>query len=209
MTVQIQAGERFNMLVAVEPAGKDKHGRFMWRCKCDCGGTTTLSATRLKGGVTKSCGCQKSAGNSRTHGLSHTKTHEAWKALKQRCKNPKRANWEDYGGRGITYDPAWESFETFLADMGEAPDRGMIDRIDNDGPYCKANCKWSNRKEQNNNKRNNHILEYDGKTMTISQWSDYLGIPKTNITMRLWRGWSVERALTVGRFDRAGRLHKP
>jgi hypothetical protein len=76
--------------------------------------------------------------------------------MKRRCKDSKRADYKYYGGRGITYDPAWESFDNFLADMGERPehvDAWSLDRIDNNGNYCKENCRWASPQQQAGNKR--------------------------------------------------------
>lgn len=85
------------------------------------------------------------------HGWSGTKLYMCWKRLKVRCNNKNSTNYHRWGGRGITYDPKWEKFEGFLKDMeykwlcakrkykNEAL---SIDRINNDGDYCKKNCRF-------------------------------------------------------------------
>jgi len=75
-----------------------------------------------------------------------------------RCTNQKHAQWDDYGGRGITVCERWRaSFENFLEDMGGRPSEfHSLDRVKNDllvDSYSKANCRWATRDVQNNNTR--------------------------------------------------------
>lgn len=66
-------------------------------------------------------------------------TYNSWRAMKRRCNHPKCSHHK----RGITYDPRWESFEAFYADMGDRPTGQVLSRRDHDGPYCLLNCEWA------------------------------------------------------------------
>jgi hypothetical protein len=83
-----------------------------------------------------------------------TAEYRAWHGMKTRCSNPKRSDWKNYGGRGISVCERWASFESFLADMGPKPSaRHTMDRIDNDGNYEPGNCRWATWDLQSRNKR--------------------------------------------------------
>lgn len=103
---------------------------------------------------------------------------------------------KNYGGRGITVCDRWRVFELFLEDMGEKPAGLTIDRKDNNGNYCKENCRWITPKQQGENKRNNRWIRVGQETRTMAQWSEITGIDKTTIYERIKRGWDEARAVT-------------
>lgn len=121
-----------------------------WNCLCDCGNHTTVNSLKLRTGHTKSCGCLRTKTKSTlTHGLSNkSRTYRSWKEMRQRCTNKNSGKWKWYGGRGITFCDRWNSYELFLADMGERPDGKTLDRIDSDGNYEPSNCRWASAKQQ-------------------------------------------------------------
>jgi hypothetical protein len=84
----------------------------------------------------------------------------------------------------------------FLADMGERPAGTSIERIDNNGDYEPNNCKWATRKEQGNNKRSNRRIEFNGETLTLSQWSRKIGVKPATLGFRLRSGWPMSRAMS-------------
>ena len=87
------------------------------------------------------------------HGSKHP-LYETWMNMRRRCENPNSTNYKNYGARGIKVCDRWQSFENFLADMGEKPDPALtLDRTNNEGDYEPDNCRWATRKEQRANKR--------------------------------------------------------
>jgi len=115
----------------------------------------------------------------------------------ERCHNPKATKYAAYGGRGIHVCERWKSFVLFYADMGSPPTADhQLDRIDNNGDYSPQNCRWATRIQQARNRRNNHLLEFNGLRLTISEWSERTGISYENIKNRVNNlGWSPARAL--------------
>lgn len=87
------------------------------------------------------------------HGMSGTKTYRVWHAMIERCTKTYCKDYKAYGGRGITFEKKWATFEGFFEDMGEQPPGLELDRTDNNGNYCKENCRWITHKENCNNRR--------------------------------------------------------
>lgn len=157
----------FNRLTVLELAPKPwKDTRAEWLCVCSCGKETRVKGQVLLRGESQSCGClrkephavlpKRKIKHGHKVGGKASRTYNTWQAMKDRVNNPKVHNYALYGGRGITIDPRWEAdFTEFLRDMGERPANMTLDRIDNDGPYNKANCRWSTPSQQqlNNSKK--------------------------------------------------------
>lgn len=131
-------------------------------------------------------------------GKNRTPEYGIWHGMKDRCSNPKSDRWLRYGGRGIRVCERWlNSFENFYADMGPRPSSDhQIDRIDNDGDYEPGNCRWVTRLVNSNNKESSRMIEFRGKTQSLSQWAREVGLTKGALETRLNTGWTVERALT-------------
>ena len=190
------SGHSFGMLTASSQT-RAKSGRRAWVCRCECGGTTTVTTDHLKSGHTKSCGClfikarmaPASHGHS-TNGVSPT--YRSWAGMLGRCRN--KSN-KVYGGRGVSVCDRWRSFESFLGDMGECPSGMSIDRLNNDLGYSPENCKWSNRLDQSSNRRTTRWYEAMGKRLPIADWCRELGLNYSMVYGRLQNGWGIEEAL--------------
>ena len=202
-------GFRFGSLTVLQLGEKQRpmNGAW-WLCLCDCGTQKNIPATDMVQGKINSCGCEHAEriGNANiTHGKSKSRTYKLWMAMRNRCD---RIN-QDYSCRGIVYDERWKSFENFLEDMGEAPEGLSLDRIDCNGNYHKANCRWATRLEQANNTRANVFIEWDGKRQTRSQWEKELGMRPTTLRSRIRAGWPMERAMKPLAWLEAGNTPEP
>ena len=123
-----------------------------------------------------------------------------WRAMHNRCYNPKNKSYADYGLRGIFVAPEWhggDGFRRFCADMGNPPEGCSLDRRDNAGPYSKHNCRWATQVEQASNKRNNRHIEAGGETLTLAAWARRLGCTSAAILARIKSGMAEELAVTL------------
>lgn len=119
-----------------------------------------------------------------------------WASMIRRCRVPEDAAYHNYGGRGITVCPEWQNSKTFCewwdsafsAYDGDKTQRLCVDRIDNNGPYSPDNCRLATYKINANNKRTNRMLTHDGKTLTMSQMAEEIGISYKILNGRMYNG---------------------
>ena len=78
--------------------------------------------------------------------------YRSWQGAIQRCTNPNKHGFKNYGGRGISVCQRWRGrgigFKNFIEDMGKRPAGYSLDRIDTNGDYCPDNCRWADKSTQ-------------------------------------------------------------
>lgn len=201
-------GERVGLLTVVSREHRDPKLGRMFKCRCDCGNEALVPHSNLLNWNTKSCGCLKRRkADLPFAGASRLREYQTWKHMLQRCHDPKTKSFGNYGAKGITVCERWRnSFADFLTDMGKAPTpKHTLDRIDTFAGYSPENCRWATMKEQQNNKTSNTLVTYNGMTMNVKQWSEYLGVSRANLHYRLKAGWPLEKVFSKGLFDVRGR----
>jgi len=196
-------GQKFGKLTVLKKVESDKYGHTRWLCQCDCGNETKVAGYHLKDKTISSCGCYQKEVKSvlhLKHGQCRTRLYGIYNGIKKRCYNKKEKNYTKYGARGIVVCDEWlDDFMNFYSwSMANGyKDNLTIDRIDVNGNYEPNNCRWTTQKTQQNNRRDNHLITYNGKTQTLSQWASELKIDYDCLEARINRHkWSIERALT-------------
>lgn len=198
-------GRRFGRLTVIRYIGW-RNGRppAIWLCRCECGNEKQVARNNLVNGRIKSCKClmrERTGERSTTHGHKKgrkvTREYVAFQAAKDRCSNAANQAYRNYGGRGIEF--RFGSFEEFLAYLGPKPSpKHSLDRYPNvNGHYEPGNVRWATATEQQNNKRNNRVIEFRGEKATTAEWCRRLGVPVQLVFQRLHYGWCDECALTT------------
>ena len=206
-------GQRFGRLIALERVVEGQYRR--WRCVCDCGREKLVNPSNLKSGMTQSCGCYRDQRIRETcmiHGASRFPSggkrkpeYAIWRAMRQRCANPKDSNFRKYGGRGITVCERWTKGEDglhpylcFLNDMGPRPSTfHSIERLNNSEGYSPSNCVWATAQRQAMNRRCTFYVLWQGSQVPLGDLCRKLNLSFTLVYGRIKRGWSVDKALAT------------
>lgn len=179
--LEIFPGVRFGRLEVLGTAFRAAVSkRPTWCCvvRCECGRPPDVICTSsLTGGLTRSCGCLRRelvGAKRRTHGGSTDGLCRIWYDIRKRCRDDGCSAFKNYGGRGITIDPQWDTYESFRDwSLANGYAEGLqIDRIDNDGPYSPDNCRWTTRKVNMRNMRRNTVLTAFGERKTMVEWAE-------------------------------------
>lgn len=161
---------------------------------CVCGTQKLVELRRLHS--SSSCGCKlaETVGNAnRTHGMCLSLTYKRWAAMWTRCTNPNCSSYENYKGRLPVEE--WRSFPVFLADMGECPIGYSLERVDNDLPYSKENCKWIPKNLQSKNTKKSIRLLHNGVEICLADAVRIAGTKYTTTLYRLRSGKSITEIL--------------
>ena len=195
-------GKRFGKWTVIKDLPKEK-GRRMELCVCECGTKRKVFFGSLINGKSLSCGCNQDYKYKYTKDVpNRERLLRIYKGMIKRCCNPNEVAYKHYGQRGISICNEWINENTGFENFAKwANDNGYneklsIDRIDVNGNYEPSNCRWVTAAEQSRNKRNNMYLTYNGKTMTITEWSREVGCTYNTILYRLLRGWDIEDVIT-------------
>lgn len=175
-------GQVYGRLKLIKFVGKTHNNIPLFECKCSCGNTITVKLYSLRSGNTKSCGCYRSeytANKNIKHGLSNCELYSIWKAIRQRCYNPKCKDYKYYGAVGVKLSDEWDKdFHKFYTDMYQeycnhiskyGNKNTSLDRINPNGNYCKENCHWVTWAEQNSSA---HKRVFKGNTEVIGRGND-------------------------------------
>ena len=145
-------GQRFGRLALSRVLeARAPNGEIVCECVCDCGATTYKTASKLKSGHSRSCGClvrDMLRARQTKHGHFHEPEYRVWTNMQKRCSHPSFARW--YGN--IRVCERWASYELFLQDVGRKPaPSASLDRIDPNGHYEPSNVRWTTRNVQARN----------------------------------------------------------
>lgn len=188
---------KFGRWTLLKPSKKE--GKFTWICRCDCGTVREVYEDTILSGASKSCGCYKKellSCRETTHSMTHTRIYNIYHNMLQRCYNSNNNRYKDYGGRGITICESWMCENGFMNFYQWAINNGYkenltIDRINRDGNYEPANCRWVTKKEQDCNKRNNIFFEFCGIKKCLKEWVTLMNWNYSKYSARAYRKTTV------------------
>lgn len=208
-------GQRFGWLVVTGFAGsKSNNGgrlRSYWSCICDCGNPYEGRGEDLKSGNTRSCGCQHYQEGEKNHFYKHgMREHPLYKRfchIVERCYRPNHKNYKNYGGRGIKCHQPWlddrslfiKYLEGLYPNVYDMIEEGIdqIDRYpDKNGNYEPGNIRLVDSRTNNNNRRNNRMVDVFGEILTLADAvRKYAVVDYSTVLRRINHGWHPEKAL--------------
>lgn len=188
------AGQKFGSWTVIERTISNVGGKVHWLCRCKCGVEKEIITGNLINNKSTQCkDCYQLI-----HGRHGTSEYNIWQGLKSRCQVPTDPAYPSYGGRGITVCERWMAFENFYEDMGNRPSKEYsLDRVDNNGPYSKDNCRWATRKQQARNRRTTLRVWFNGEEKPLKEWAEIFEINYHTLWSRIKNGWPTDKAITT------------
>ena len=182
--IDLGVGARFGQWTTLRPDDTPRRAASFWWCECECGTVKLVRSCDLRSGRSGGCGCKKNEkltkhGHAHLHGAPTRQSVEysTWVRAIGRCYDQGNNSYHRYGARGIAMCAEWrESFAAFLRDMGPRPPGTSIDRIDNNGNYSPANCRWATRSEQAINRRSTRWVTYKGERLCLKELAKKIGM---------------------------------
>lgn len=168
-------------------------------CLCNCGNSVEIAQHLVASKSVSNCGC-------RNHQMSKSPTYESWASMKARCLNKNDTNYNNYGGRGITLDPRWHTFQNFLEDMGERTKTQSLERLDVNGNYESSNCIWLEKNLQSKNTRSTVSITIEGETQNLTYWLNKFNVSHASYNKRIQRGLSPVEALNSASLEKNHRI---
>lgn len=187
-------GQKFGRLIVLDNEPIRIKGQTYWNCKCICGNEGYIFSGNLTKRKIQSCGCLLDEHRKELYkyAIKYNKKHPSktrrlygvYSLMKRRCYNSNCKAYKNYGARGIKICDEWlEDFMNFYNwaitngyDINAKRGIYTIDRIDVNGNYEPSNCRFITIKQQQNNRTNNRLITFNGKTKTVAQWCEYYGI---------------------------------
>jgi len=192
--LEVKIWQRFGKWTAL--AVEKKWTKRLVKCQCECWYVGYVTPSQLIGGKNNSCYRCSIV----THRLDCPRMYCIRDKMKQRCNNPRHTAYHNYGGRWIKIER--KTFDEFYEDMYQSYEYHVnkfwekdttIERIDWNGNYCKENCRWATRSEQNNNQRRTHHIQYKWKSYTsLSDLCRCVGADYQLARDRLRRWYTIE-----------------
>ncbi|AZV00996.1 HNH endonuclease [Escherichia phage vB_EcoM_005] len=150
-------GQVINGIKFLSVAYKATGSPTKWLLLCHCGEEFVTTASRIKTGKTKSCGCERYHYSF----IKNRYTYSSYSAMIARCTDPKHKAYPAYGGNGIVVCDEWlpkgkKGYLKFVEDMGERPKGTSINRIGSVKRYSKETCEWAPFTMQSFDQRTRH-----------------------------------------------------
>lgn len=114
---------------------------------------------------------------------------ERWREMMDACYLPSDPAWQQHGRHSVIVDERWHTFENFLEDVGPMWGyNSVLDRTPGSDCFSASTTRWRKGRER--------VLGLNSRYLTISEWSEVLGIPKGTIITRISKNLPIEMVLS-------------